>query len=528
MTGRRAATLAAVLLGFLTLPMLISGTTVALPLIAADLNASGAALQWVVVGYFLAAASTMLVAGSLGDVFGRRRIFAAGAVVYTAGALGSAVAGDVLTLDAARTLSGIGAAGVMSCGGAVLGATFAGPGRTRAFAAMGTTAGVGLAAGPTLSGWLVGAFGWRSTFALFAALGLLILGGAAFMAESRAAERPRVDVAGALTFMAALTLTMYGANQASGAGWGGARVLLPLAGGAAMLAAFVLVERRSSHPVLDLGLLRDRRFVAWTLAGLAVAAGPAGVTAYLPTYLQGAGGVSVRDAGFTMLMLTAPVLLMPQAGGLLINKGVPPRALVTVGLLTLAAGNGWLAVLHPGIGVAGLLGPLATIGSGMGLLLGIIDAQAVNQAGQDRVGMAIGLLNTVRAGGGTLATTLFGTALATVVHARTDEPGRAARIVAGHLTGPDRVVEAGLLTGAWQVTLVITAGFGVVAAVTVWALLAPNHRRPPHMTRRHAGVLGSRDVTTCAGDGDGGGDQFGAGAAIASTCVLGPSWARRR
>ncbi|MBB6549931.1 MFS transporter [Nonomuraea rubra] len=473
MTGRRAGTLATVLLGFLALPMLMSGTTVALPLIGADLGASGAALQWVVVGYFLAAAAMMLVAGSLGDLYGRRRVFAAGALVYTAGALVSALAGDILTLNVARILSGVGAAGVMTGGGAVLGGTFTGPARNRAYAAMGTTAGVGLAVGPTLAGWLVGALGWRAAFAVFAGAGLLLLAGAAAMADSRAEERPRVDVGGALALIGALSLTMFGVNQAAAAGWASARVLVPLGLGVAMLVMFVLVERRVRHPVLDLGLLRDRRFVAWTLAGLVLAAGPAGVTAYLPTYLQGAGGVSVQAAGLTMLALTTPVLLLPQVGGLLINHGVPARALVTAGLLLVAAGNAWLTTLRPGLGVAGLLGPLATLGTGIGLMIGITDAQAVNRVAQERIGMATGLLNTVRAGGGTLATTLFGTALATVLQARTDDPARAARILAGSLAGPGRAVEAAWLTGAWQVALWGASGVCAVAAPAVWALLSP-------------------------------------------------------
>ena len=109
--SRSTFTLLVVLLGMLTLPMAMSGTTVALPRIGADLDASGAALQWVVVGYFLAASSFMLVAGSLGDLYGRRRILTAGAALYTAGTLASALAQNILLLDAARILSGIGAAG---------------------------------------------------------------------------------------------------------------------------------------------------------------------------------------------------------------------------------------------------------------------------------------------------------------------------------------------------------------------------------------------------------------------------------
>lgn len=475
--GRPAVTLAAVLLGFLTLPMLMSGTTVALPRIGADLGASGAALQWVVVGYFLAASSLMLVAGSLGDLFGRRRVFAAGAALYTAGALASALATGIWTLDAARTLSGVGAAGVMAGGAAILGGTFTGPARNRAFAAMGTTSGVGMALGPALSGWLVGTLGWRATFAGFAAVGLLIWAGALLMPASRPARRPRIDVAGAVTFIGALGMVMFGFNQAAQSGWRSASVLVPVVTGAVLLAVFVLAERRSPHPVLDLSLLGDRRFVAWCLACLFVAAGPAGVMAFLPTYLQGVNGASAQAAGFTMLMLTVPVLVMPQAGARLVNRGLPGRALVTAALLLIAAGLAWLTVLGPGVGAAGLLGPLAVVGTGMGLAVGTTDAQAMDQVAADRIGMAAGFLNTVRAGGSTMLTTVFGSALTIALQARTGSAATAARIAAGDLSGPDRTLHAAFFTDAWHLVLWSVSAVCAIAAIAVWALLAPPHRR---------------------------------------------------
>ncbi|MER5321692.1 MFS transporter [Streptosporangium roseum] len=476
--GRPAVTLAAVLLGFLTLPMLMSGTTVALPRIGADLHVSGPALQWVLVGYFLAASSLMLVAGSLGDLFGRRRIFAIGAVLYTAGAGISALAGDIILLNAARTLSGIGAAGVMAGGGAILGATFTGTARTRAFAAMGTTAGLGLAAGPTLSGALVDSLGWRTTFAVFAAAGILLWAGTWFMTESRAADRRGIDLPGILTLIGALALIMFGINQAAAAGWGDLRVLGPIAAGALLLVAFTLIEHRSRHPVLDLSVLRDRRFMAWSLASLFVAAGPAGVEIYLPIYLQGATGASARSAGLTMLMLTAPVLLLPQVAGKLINRGISPRIIITLSLLLIAAGNAWLTVLNPSIIALGLLGPLATIGIGLGLGAGLADAQALNQVQPDQIGMATGLLNTIRAGGSTLIMTGFGTGLITLLQSWLGATQPAAQIAAGDLTGPDRALHAALFTDAWQLALSSVAVICAVIALAIWILLNPARRRP--------------------------------------------------
>ncbi|MQA10274.1 MAG: MFS transporter [Pseudonocardiaceae bacterium] len=474
--GRDTLALLVVLLGYLTLPMLMSGTTIALPTIGTAVGASGAALQWVVVGYFLTASSLMLVAGSLGDLFGRRRVFAAGALVYATGSLASAFAGGVLLLDLARTVSGIGAAGVMASGGAILGSTFTGAARTRAFAALGTTAGVGLAVGPTLSGWLVGSLGWRAFFAVFAAIGLLILAGTTVMTETRATRRPRIDALGSVTLIGALALVMFGVNQAADAGWASASVLLPLAVGMGLAVTFTVIERHAPYPVLDLAVLRNRRFAAWCLACLFVSAGPSGVLAFLPTFLQGVNGASTQLAGLTMMLLTAPVLLMPQVGAWVVNRGVAPRLLITISLLLLAIGNGWLTVLHPGIGVGGLAGPLLTIGIGMGLMIGTTDAQAMNEVAPERLGMAAGLLNTVRGGGTTLVTTLFGTALINLLQARLGSTQTAVEVAAGNLNGPDRATHAALLSEAWHVVTWSVAGSCAAAAIGVWVLLRPDRR----------------------------------------------------
>jgi predicted MFS family arabinose efflux permease len=274
-----------------------------------------------------------------------------------------------------------------------------------------------------------------------------------------------------LTFIGALVLVMFGVNQASGAGWGSARVLVPLVAGTGLLVAFALVVRRSPHPVLDLTLLRNRRFVGWCLAIFVVAAGPTGVVVFLPTYLQGVNGASAQATGLTMLMLTAPVLVMPQIGSRLVNRGLPAWALVTASLTLIAAGNAWLTVLHPGIGALGLLGPLTTIGFGMGLVVGTADAQAMNQVDPDRLGMAAGFLNTVRAGSSTLVVTAFGTGLTSLLRARVGDDAVAARVAAGDLTGPDRIANAAHFTTAWQMALWAVAALCAVVVVAIWALL---------------------------------------------------------
>ncbi|MFJ9180993.1 MFS transporter [Streptomyces sp. NPDC102360] len=492
--SRSTFTLLVVLLGMLTLPMAMSGTTVALPRIGADLGASGATLQWVVVGYFLAASSFMLVAGSLGDLYGRRRILTAGAALYTAGTLASALAQNILLLDAARILSGIGAAGVMASGSSLLAATFTGPARTRVFASLGTTAGLGLAFGPTFSGWLVDAVGWRATFLSYVAVGTVIVLGTRLMPESRADTSPRVDKAGAATFIAGLALALYAITQGSKSGWTAAPTLVPAALSLALLLTFVRVERRlvrtgEGRPILDLRLARNPAFLGWAVGSFGLGAGTTGVLTFLPTYLQGANGTTARAAGLTLLLMTVPILALPPLGARLVNRGVPARHILVLSLLLLAAGNAWLTTLHPGIGALGLAGPLLTIGAGQGLSIGIIDAQAMSMVAPSEVGMASGFLNTVRGGTGAIMLTVFGAVLLAAVSSRVPSPDVAERITAGTPGHAPEFTQAWQLT-LWSIATLITA----LAALTYWLLTATAKRPAPADPTHSPPAVGSRST----------------------------------
>ncbi|MEQ3552793.1 MFS transporter [Pseudonocardia nematodicida] len=464
---RTALTLGGVLIGFLVVPMAMSGTSVALPEISAELGGSGAALQWVVTGYFLAATCLMLVAGSLGDRVGRRLVFAAGVVVWTLSTLGAALSGDVLLLDTARTLSGVGAAAVLACGGAILASTFTGPARTRAFGAVGAVVGTGLAFGPTVAGWLVGTFGWRAMFAVFAAAGLVVLAGTPAMRESTASVRPRFDLTGTLLFVTGMVGLMFGVNRVSQAGWGDPVVLASAGVGALLLVAFAVVQRRVADPVLDLGLVGDRRFVGWLLAAVTLAFGTVGVLVYLPTWLQGAGGLSAQEAGALMLVMTVPVLLVPPLAGQVVARGVPARVVVGIAVGCLAAGNAWLVGLSPGGAVLTLAGPLLLLGLGNGAAVGLIDAQALDLVDADRVGMASGLLNTMRSAANTVALAVFGAVLVTVVQAGTGDRELAGRVALGDLSGGDAGYLAEQYTAAWRVGLGLVAGLCVLAGAAV-------------------------------------------------------------
>ncbi|WP_344248951.1 MFS transporter [Isoptericola hypogeus] len=463
--------------GFLALPMSMSGASVAIPRVAADLGTGGAAAQWVVTAYFLTAAALMLIAGSLADAVGRRRVYRAGAVAYATGSLAAALAPGIGVLLAARVLTGAGAAGVMAAGGALVATTFSGPARTRAFAAVGTTAGLGLALGPPVSGWLVDAVGWRLGFGVFALAGLGLLAGTWALPDSRASTRPRIDWTGAALIASGLAGTMLAVSQWPGRTWTDPLVLGAAAVGVVGIGLAVAVERRAPQPVLDLRLLRHRRFMGWLLAAGTMALGFGGVLSFLPSYLQSPAGHSATAVGAVMLLPTLPMVSLPPLAARAVNRGLSPRALVTGALLLLAAGNAWLTILAPDVGVVALAGPLLAVGAGVGLASGTIDAQAMDQIDENHVGMAAGMLNTVRAAANAFVLALFGAALVGLLSARLGSPELAGRVVTGNLpvTGTDTLADH--LTDVWHLTLWAATGVCVAGAVAAGVLLRDGSRR---------------------------------------------------
>lgn len=469
---RGARTLAVVLFGFLVLPMSMSGAGVAVPRIASDLGASGPAAQWVVTGYFLTASACMLVAGSLGDAIGRRRVYRAGALLFALGCLGASLAPTIELLLAARVLTGLGASGVMAGGGAVLGATFLGPARARAFAAMGTIAGLGLALGPSLSGWLVDGLGWRLAFGGFVLPGALLVAGTLLIQETRADAAPRIDVAGAATFVPAIVALMLAVTQGSALGWASPAVLVLLGCAALLLVGFVAIERHAAQPILSLPLLKRRGFVGWLLAGVIMTIGFGGVLNFLPSYLQQPVGLTAAGAGAVMLLPTLPMLVMPAVGGLLVSRGTSASLLITTALVAIAGGNAWLAALRPDITPLELSGPLVLLGSGVGLAMGIVDAQAIDQVADHQVGMASGMLNTVRGTANALVLGLFGSALIALLSTRIGSAELADRVATGNLPdGAQAAFLADHLTDSWRTVLLALAALCALSAVLVRALL---------------------------------------------------------
>ncbi|WP_233157195.1 MULTISPECIES: MFS transporter [Amycolatopsis] len=513
-SARPAISCTAILLVLLILPTSVTGSGVALPHIRRDTGASLDALQWVVHGYNLTFASFMLACGSLADRFGRRRVFIGGAVLFTVASLVSAATSDILLLDVMRGLAGVGAAALLTSGSAILATSFDGAARTRAFAAVGIVTGGGLAMGAMAAGTLADALGWRWFFGLHALLMLLVLLAVPFLPESRGAVTARVDSVGTATFVTSLFLLMLGVVEGPRWGWGSAGVVGLLAGSVVLMVAFVLVERRARHPMLDLRLLRNAEFMALCLIPVVVSFSFVILLPLLPNYLVAANGASSKTAGATMLLMTLPILVTPLLAAKLIRWGLTTRHVLGLSLVCLTGGVTWLAaVLQAGMSLTALSGPLITLGVGLGLNFGLIDGAALTVVAPEATGTAAGLLNVLRLGSEAIAIAVVGTVLVDLVQGSLGDglggfpayrggAGELADSVnAGDLTGPLSEVPADIrpefsdfvtsgLTGAWQTVLWASAAICAVLSVLIYVMLAGPRRG---QSRAAAGAEPRRD-----------------------------------
>ncbi|MHC2184423.1 MFS family permease [Rathayibacter agropyri] len=416
-SARPTLTLITACLAVLILPASLTGTSVAIPQINSELQPGLVELQWVVNAYNLTFAAFMLVAGSLSDILGRKRVFLIGTTVFALCSLASTVADDIVLLDLARGASGIGAAAMLTAGSALIANAFTGKALAKAFAVFGSAAGAGLAIGPSLSGVLVGALGWRAVFGSHLIVSLLILALAlAVPAVTRAQSTARIDWAGMVTFTPALFAFVLGVMQGPQVGWTNPFVLSLGAVVIVFGALFVWVERCSAHPMFDFSLLRNPRFFTVCLIPVALAFSFVSLLIYLPIYLTAASALTSATVGVTMAILTVPVIVVPLLAGRLLARGVSVRWLLASSLLLVGAGSALLTVLTPETPVLVLVPPLVLIGAGMGLSVGVLDGAAVASVPPERAGTASGMFNTARLGGETVGIVIVGTILVALLH----------------------------------------------------------------------------------------------------------------
>ena len=377
---------------------------VALPSIGTDLNASVAGLQWLLNGYTLTLAALILIGGSLGDRFGRRRIFLVGIVWFAAASLLCGLAPTVPALVAARALQGAGGALLTPGSLAILQASFAPSDRGRAVGAWSGLSGVAAAIGPFLGGWLIGAGSWRLIFLINVPLAVAVVAVAVrHVPETRDPSADRgIDVAGAVLTAVGLAAMTWALVEAGERGVTGA-VLAAGAGALASLAGFVAVERHGRHPMLPLDIFRSRQFAAANLVTFVVYASLGIMLFLFVVHLQQVLGYSPLQAGVATLPVTGLMLVLSARAGLLVDR-IGPRLPMSVGPLGIAAGLALLSQVQAGSTYLGSVLPgLLVFGLGLTLTVAPLTATVLAAAPERHAGIASGVNNAISRGAGLVA-----------------------------------------------------------------------------------------------------------------------------
>ncbi|HKB50100.1 MAG TPA: MFS transporter [Solirubrobacterales bacterium] len=374
----------------------ITVVNVALPDIQRDLGASLSSLQWVVDAYSLMLAAFLLTAGSLGDRLGRRRVFSLGLGLFTFASFLCGIAGDPTLLNLARGLQGIGGAAMFATSLALIGQEFHGKDRATAFGVWGATVGGAVAIGPLVGGLITEHLGWEWIFFVNIPIGVVAVVLTEIRLANVAAQDPeRIDLPGLATFSGGLFLLIFGLIRANPEGWGSPTIVASLGGSAALLVAFVAIEARSSHPMLDLNLFRKPAFNGVSAVAFGLSAGMFAMFLYLTIYMQGVLDFSPLETGLRFLPLTVLSFIASPISGKLSHR-VPIRILVGVGLGLVGVGLLLMHGLNAGSDVLALLPGFLVAGIGIGITNPGIGQAAIAVVPAAKAGMGSGINTTFR------------------------------------------------------------------------------------------------------------------------------------
>ncbi len=413
--ARKWWALLTVCLGMLMLLVDITIVNVALPSMATDLDASFSDLQWTIDAYALSLAALMLVAGSLGDLLGHRRIFGLGLVVFTIASLLCGVAPDALFLILSRAVQGVGGAAMFAASLALLANEFKGRERGTALGIWGATAGASVAVGPLIGGALTSGISWRWVFFVNVPIGVLTLALlVARVAETRR-RLVRPDWWGAAAFALGLFALVFGLIRGDSDGWTSTKVLSSFVAGGALLAAFVAIELLRREPMLELGLFRNRTFLGASLAALALSASLYSLLLYITLYLQDILGYSAFQAGLRILPLTLLVLVAAPVGGRL-SAHVPLRLLLGAGLTLAGVGLVLMTQVEATSGWTVLLAGFVVAGAGSGLTNPPRASAAIGSVPEEKTGVGSGVNNTALQVGLAAGIAAFGAVFQSRVH----------------------------------------------------------------------------------------------------------------
>ncbi len=428
--------------------------TTALPVIRKDLHASIEGLEWTVNAYTLTFAVLLLTGAALGDRFGRRRLFAVGLAVFTLASAAAALAPSMAVLVAARAVQGAGGAIVMPLTLTILSAAVPAEKRGIALGAWGGIGGLAVALGPLVGGAVVSGLSWQWIFWINVPVGLVLIPLALRWLDESYGPSDRLDLPGVGLASAGLLGIVWGLVRGNGQGWTSPEIVLALAGGAVILAGFVLWELRAPLPMLPMRFFRNRTFAMTNLASLLMFFGMFGSIFLLAQFFQTVQGYSPFGSGLRILPWTAmPIFIAPIAGAL--SDRIGGRRIIAAGLALQAVGLGWIAaVSSPTTPYAELVAPFVLSGIGMGLFFAPVANVVLSSVRPEEEGQASGANNAIRELGG-----VFGVAVLASVFAH----------YGGYGSGESFV--SGLTPAIW-------VGAAVVGLAAAAALLIPRRSRP--------------------------------------------------
>jgi EmrB/QacA subfamily drug resistance transporter len=416
--ARRWAALPVLLAGAFMVVLDFFIVNVALPSMAADLEASASSLEWVVAGYGLTFAVFLITAGRLGDDIGRRRVYAIGLGLFTLASLACGLAPSAATLVLARVAQGVAAAVLMPQVLSIIGVAYRGPDYVRALSVYGVVLGLAAVGGQLIGGAMVesdvAGLGWRWCFLINVPVGLaaLVLT-PVLVPESRAESRSRLDLAGAVMVAAGLVAVLLPLIEGRAQGWP-AWTWISLTAAPFILAAFVLhqrgLTRRGAAPLLDLGLFGQRGFSGGLATQLLLASAQAAFFVYLALYLQMGRGLDPLESGLVFTIVAVSYVAVSGPAPKLTERY--GRAVIAAGGLCLAAGLGSLALAVAEVGVDGSLVAfvpgLLLAGAGIGLCFTPLTAIVLGNIDPERAGAASGVLSTTQQVGYSLGVAITG------------------------------------------------------------------------------------------------------------------------
>jgi EmrB/QacA subfamily drug resistance transporter len=408
--GRKWLVLVAMVFG-LFMPMLDNlVVNVALPTIQRKLGTGVSGLQWIIDAYTLTFASFMLTGGSLGDLYGRKKFFMGGLVLFTLGSLACGLSQSTDQLVAFRSVQGLGAALLLPGSLSIITATFQGKERGTAIGIWAAMSGLAVAVGPLVGGYLVEHFSWHSIFFINIPVGIFgLLLTAIVVRESRdAASSRRVDLPGLITGTAGLFFLVYALIEGNAKGWSDQLILGAFGLAAVLLIVFLIIESKRTYPMLPLSFFRNSTFAAANVVAASVFFALFGTTFFLALYLQNIRGFTPFQTGLRLLPFTACILIISPISGKLSDRH-GSRVLMTIGTALAAGGMALLlrTEVHSSYQTV-ILPAFIVLGSGMALTMAPMTAAVMGSVDPRRAGVASAATNTTRELGGVLGIALLG------------------------------------------------------------------------------------------------------------------------